>query len=73
MMERSESPIGVDLILCLERETRPLLSKPCTAMAKALGLTDEDNARRMWLTRPDRVLEHQKPMPRRVRPQVTCL
>jgi hypothetical protein len=63
----SEGTIGVDQVLLIERGKRPMLSKQCTAMAKALGLTDEEEAQLMLLALIDRVPARLKPILRRAR------
>jgi transcriptional regulator with XRE-family HTH domain len=67
LVERSVGTIGVDQISLLERGKRPMLSRPCTAIAKALGLTDEDAAQLMLLALIDRAPERLKPILRRPR------
>jgi hypothetical protein len=47
----------------LERRKWPLLSKPCTAIAKAMDLTAEGEAQLLLRARIDRAPERQKPMP----------
>jgi hypothetical protein len=42
-------------VSCIERGKRPILLKQCMAMAKALGLTDEEDAQRMLLACRDPV------------------
>lgn len=65
IVERSEGTIGVDQISLIERGKRPMLSKQCAAIAKALGRTDKDEAQLMLLGLTDRAPERLKPSLRR--------
>jgi hypothetical protein len=62
-VERGEGTTGVDQFVRIERRNWPLLSKPCTAIAKAMDLTAEGEAQLLRLARIDRAPERRKPMP----------
>ena len=57
----------MDQVSRIERGKRPILSKQCMAMAKALGLTDEEDTQRMLLALRDRVPARLKPILRKAR------
>ena len=63
LVERCEGTTGVDQFVRIERGKWPLLSKPCTAIAKAMDLTAEGEAQLLRLARIDRAPERRKPMP----------
>ena len=63
IVERCEGTTGVDQFVLIERGKWPLLSKPCTAIAKAMDLTAEGEAQLLLLARIDRAPERRKPMP----------
>jgi hypothetical protein len=67
IVERSEGTTGVDQFVRIERGKWPLLSKPCTAMAKAMDLTAAGEAPLLRLAVIDRALERREPMPHRAR------
>jgi hypothetical protein len=66
LVERGEGTTGVDQFVRIERGKWPLLSKQCTANAKAMDLTAEGEAqllRRARIARIDRAPARRKPMP----------
>jgi hypothetical protein len=63
IVERCEGTTGVDQFVLIERGKWPLLSKQCTAIAKAMDLTAEGEAQLLLLALIDRAPEHRKPMP----------
>ena len=67
IVELSEGTIGADQISLIERGKRPMTSKQCTAIAKALDLTNEEEAQLMLLALIDRAPERLKPALRRAR------
>jgi hypothetical protein len=67
IVERAEGTFGVARISPIERGEWPMLSTRCTAIARALGLTDEGQSPLRLLARTDRAPERLKPMPRRAR------
>jgi len=67
IVELSEGTIGVDQISLIERGKRSMTSKQCTAIAKALNLTNEEEAQLMLLALIDRAPERLKPVLRRAR------
>ncbi|HSX83250.1 MAG TPA: helix-turn-helix transcriptional regulator [Candidatus Saccharimonadia bacterium] len=67
IVELSEGTIGVDQISLIERGKRSMTSKQCTAIAKALNLTNEEEAQIMLLALIDRAPERLKPVLRRAR------
>jgi hypothetical protein len=67
IVERSEGTTGVDQFVLIERGKWPLLSKPCTAIAKAMDLTAAGQAQLLLLALIDRALERRKPMPHSAR------
>jgi hypothetical protein len=66
-MEHSKGPTGVEQFGLIAREEWPLLSKPCTAIAKAMDLTAADEAELLLLALIDRAPERRKPMPHSAR------
>ena len=52
-MERCEGTTGVDQFVRIERRKWPLLSKPCTAIAKAMDRTAEGEAQLLLRARSD--------------------
>ena len=67
LMARAEGSIGVDQISLIERGKRPMTSKQCTAIARALNLTDAQEAELMLLALIDRAPERLKPTLRQAR------
>jgi hypothetical protein len=67
IVERCDGTTGVDQLVLIERGKWPLLSKPCTAMAKAMDLTAAGEAQLLRLALIDRALERRKPMPHSTR------
>jgi transcriptional regulator with XRE-family HTH domain len=67
IVARSEGSIGADQISLIERGKRPMTSKQCTAIARALSLTDAQEAQLMLLALIDRAPERLKPTLRRAR------
>jgi transcriptional regulator with XRE-family HTH domain len=67
MVARADGAIGADQISLIERGKRPMTSKQCTAIARALTLTDDDEAQLMLLAQIDRAPERLKPILRQVR------
>jgi hypothetical protein len=63
LVERCEGTTGVDQFVRIERGKWPLLSKPCTAIAKAMDLIAEGEAQLLLLARIDRAPERRKPIP----------
>ena len=63
IVERCEGTTGVDSFARIERRKWPLLSKPCTAIAKAMDLTAAGEAQLLRLAIIDRAPERWKPMP----------
>ena len=63
LVERGEGTTGVDQFVRIERGKWPLLSKRCTAIAKAMDLPAEGEAQLLRLARIDRAPERRKPMP----------
>src|SRR5262245_7926648 len=57
LVARSEGAIGADQISLIERGKRPMTSKQCTIIARALQLTDEDEAQLILLAQIDRAPE----------------
>ena len=62
-MERGEGTTGVDQFVRIERGKLPLLSKRCTAIAKAMDLCAEGEERLLRRARIARAPERRKPMP----------
>jgi transcriptional regulator with XRE-family HTH domain len=67
IVTRADGAIGADQISLIERGKRPMTSKQCTAIARALTLTDDDEAQLMLLAQIDRAPERLKPILRQVR------
>jgi transcriptional regulator with XRE-family HTH domain len=67
----SEGAIGVDQISLIERGKRPMTSKQCTTIARALNLTDAQEAQLMLLALIDRAPERLKPTLRQARLRIT--
>jgi transcriptional regulator with XRE-family HTH domain len=67
LVARADGAIGTDQISLIERGKRPMTSKQCTTIARALHLTDEDEAQLILLAQIDRVPERLKPILRQVR------
>jgi transcriptional regulator with XRE-family HTH domain len=67
IVTRSDGAIGADQISLIERGKRPMTSKQCTAIARALTLTDDDEAQLILLAQIDRVPERLKPILHQVR------
>jgi transcriptional regulator with XRE-family HTH domain len=67
LVARADGTIGADQISLIERGKRPMTSKQCTALARALTLTDDDEAQLMLLAQIDRAPERLKPILRQVR------
>jgi transcriptional regulator with XRE-family HTH domain len=61
IVARSEGSIGADQISLIERGKRPMTSKQCTAIARALNLTDAQEAQLMLMALIDRAPERLKP------------
>ena len=66
LVARADGAIGADHISLIERGKRPMTSKQCTVIARALQLTDDDEVQRMLLAHIDRAPERLKPIPRQV-------
>jgi transcriptional regulator with XRE-family HTH domain len=67
LVARAWGTIGADQISLIERGKRPMTSKQCMALARALALTDDDEAQLMLLAQIDRAPERLKPILRQVR------
>src|SRR5215510_7447087 len=67
LVARAEGAIGADQISLIERGKRPMTSKQCTVLARALRLTDADEAQLMLLAQTDRAPERLKPLLHQVR------
>jgi len=67
IVARSEGTIGADQISLIERGKRPMTSKQCTAIARALNLTDAQQAQLMLMALIDRAPERLKPTLRQAR------
>jgi transcriptional regulator with XRE-family HTH domain len=65
----ADGAIGTDQISLIERGKRPMTSKQCTVIARALALTDADEAQLILLAQTDRAPERLKPLLRQVRLQ----
>ena len=64
---RADGAIGTDQISLIERGKRPMTSKQCTVIARALALTDADEAQLILLAQTDRAPARLKPLLRQVR------
>ena len=71
LVARAEGTIGVDQISLIERGKRPMTSKQCTAIARALHLTDAQEAQLMLLALIDRTAARLKPPLRQARLRIT--
>ena len=67
LVARADGAIGTDQISLIERGKRPMTSKQCTVIARALDLTDADEAQLMLLAQTDRAPERLKPLLHQVR------
>ena len=67
LVARAEGAIGADQISLIERGKRPMTSKQCTVIARALRLTDADEAQLMLLAQTDRAPERLKPLLHQIR------
>ena len=67
IVARSEDTIGADQISLIERGKRPMTSKQCTAIARALNLTDAQEAQLMLMALIDRAPERLQPTLRQAR------
>jgi transcriptional regulator with XRE-family HTH domain len=67
IVARSEGTIGADQISLIERGKRPMTSKQCTPIARALNLTDAQEAQLMLMALIDRAPERLKPTLRQAR------
>jgi transcriptional regulator with XRE-family HTH domain len=67
LVARADGAIGVDQISLIERGKRPMTSKQCTVIARALNLTDAQEAELMLLALIDRAPERLKPTLRQAR------
>jgi len=54
LVARADGPLGTDQISLIERGKRPMMSKQCLAMARALTLTDDNEAQLILLAQIDR-------------------
>src|SRR5262245_56281616 len=61
LVARADGAIGTDQISLIERGKRPMTSKQCTAIARALNLTDAQEAQLMLMALIDRAPERLKP------------
>jgi transcriptional regulator with XRE-family HTH domain len=73
IVARSDGAIGADQISLIERGKRPMTSKQCTAIARALNLTDTDEAQLILLAQIDRAPERLKSILRQVRLRSTLV
>ena|SRR2546427_4176749 len=60
LVARADGAIGTDQISLIERGKRPMTSKQCTVIARALALTDADEAQLILLAQTDRAPERLK-------------
>jgi transcriptional regulator with XRE-family HTH domain len=67
LVARADGTIGADQISLIERGKRPVTSKQCTAIARALHLSDDDEAQLILLAQIDRAPARLKPILRQVR------
>jgi transcriptional regulator with XRE-family HTH domain len=67
LVARADGAIGTDQISLIERGKRPMTSKQCTVIARALDLTDADEAQLILLAQTDRAPARLKPLLRQVR------
>jgi len=71
LVARSEGTLGVDQISLIERGKRPMTSKQCMAIARALNLTNAQEAELMLLALIDRAPDRLKPILRQARLRLT--
>ena len=71
LVARADGAIGTDQISLIERGKRPMTSKQCTVLARALALTDADEAQLILLAQTDRAPERLKPLLRQARLRIT--
>src|SRR5215470_15658633 len=71
LVARADGAIGADQISLIERGKRPMTSKQCTVIARALQLTDVDEAQLILLAQIDRAPERLKPLLRQARLRLT--
>ena len=69
LVARADGAIGTDQISLIERGKRPMTSKQCTVIARALDLTDADEAQLILLAQTDRAPARLKPLLRQARLQ----
>src|SRR5437899_12668233 len=67
LMAHADGAIGTDQISLIERGKRPMTSKQCTVIARALHLTDTDEAQLMLLAPTDRAPARLNPLLHQVR------
>jgi len=67
LVARADGAIGADQISLIERGKRPMTSKQCTVLARALDLTDADVAQHRLLAQTDRAPERLKSLLHQVR------
>jgi transcriptional regulator with XRE-family HTH domain len=67
LVARADGAIGTDQISLIERGKRPMTSKQCTVIARALALTDADEPQLILLAQTDRAPARLKPLLRQVR------
>src|SRR5262249_17002817 len=67
LVARADGAIGTDQISLIERGKRPMTSKQCTVIARALDLTDTDEAQLLLLAQTDRAPARLKPLLRQIR------
>jgi transcriptional regulator with XRE-family HTH domain len=67
LVARAAGAISTDQISLIERGKRPMTSKQCTVIARALDLTDADEAQLILLAQTDRAPTRLKPLLRQVR------
>src|SRR5215831_13890750 len=67
LVARADGAIGTDQVSLMERGKRPMTSKQCTVIARALDLTDADEAQLILLAQTDRAPARLKPLLRQVR------
>src|SRR5438477_7081576 len=67
LVARADGAIGTDQISLIERGKRPMTSKQCTVIARALALPDADEAQLILLAQTDRAPERLKSLLRQVR------
>jgi transcriptional regulator with XRE-family HTH domain len=67
LVARADGAIGADQISLIERGKRPMTSKQCTVIARALRLTDADEAQLILLAQTDRAPERLKPLLHQIR------